>query len=296
MILVAGGTGTLGTRVVRALSDAPVRVLTRSSDRASHLSAEIVVGDVREPATLPPALHGVTTVISAVQGFAGTDPGGATAVDLRGNSNLLRAAVTAGAQRFILISAVGAAPDSALDLRRVKHQAEQAVLRSGLETLVIRPTVYLETWLGILSSMIETKRAVTLFGRGANPINFVSADDVAALVDHATRAPELAGATLEIGGPDNLTLNELARTLLTRHGLPEKINHVPLPVLRAVATLARPFKPSVAALAQFGITMDVTDMTLAEDTARARVPGLPLTSVADVVALSPQRQQGGRSM
>lgn len=284
MILVAGGTGTLGTRVVRALSGVPVRVLTRSSDRASHLSAEIVVGDVREPATLPPALHGVTTVISAVQGFAGTDPGGATAVDLRGNSNLLRAAVTAGAQRFILISAVGAAPDSVLDLRRVKHQAEQAALRSGLETLVIRPTVYLETWLGILSSMIETKRAVTLFGRGANPINFVSADDVAALVDHATRAPELAGATLEIGGPDNVTLQELACTLLARHGLPEKINHVPLPVLRAVATLARPFKPSVAALARFGITMDVTDMTLAEDTARARVPGLPLTSVADVVA------------
>lgn len=285
MILVAGGTGTLGTRVVRAIaaSGTPVRVLTRNADRASDLPAEIVVGDVREPATLTQALRGVTMVVSAVQGFAGTDPGGATAVDLRGNENLLRAATAA--QRFVLISAVGAAPDSPLDLRRVKHQAETAARRSHLETTVIRPTVYLETWLGILSEMIETKRAVTIFGRGNNPINFVSADDVAALVEHATRTPDLAGATLEIGGPDNLTLNELARTLLARHDIPEKINHVPLPVLRAVATLARPLKPSVAALARFGITMDCTDMTLAEDTARARIPGLPLTRSADVIAL-----------
>lgn len=230
-------------------------------------------------------MRGVTTVVSAVQGFAGTDPGGATAVDLRGNENLLHAAVAAGAQRFVLISAVGAAPDSSLDLRRVKHQAELAAQHSRLETTVVRPTVYLETWLGILSEMIETRQAVTIFGRGTNPINFVSADDVAALVDHATRSPELAGATLEIGGPDNLTLNELARTLVARHGIPEKINHVPLPVLRAVATLARPFKPSVAALARFGIIMDATDMTLAEDTARARVSDLPLTRVADVIAL-----------
>ncbi|MFI6101396.1 SDR family oxidoreductase [Lentzea sp. NPDC051213] len=283
---MAGGTGTLGTRAVRALSASgvPVRVLTRSADRAGGLPAEIVVGDVRDPATLAQAMRGVTTVVSAVQGFAGTDPGGATAVDLRGNENLLSAAVAAGAERFVLISAAGAAPDSSLDLRRIKHQAETTALRSELKTTIIRPTVYLETWLGILTEMIEAKRAVTIFGRGDNPINFVSADDVAALVEHATRSPELAGATLEIGGPDNLTLNELARAVLARHGVPEKVSHVPLLVVRAVATLARPVKPSIAALARFGVAMDSTDMTLAADTARAQVPGLPLTSVADVIA------------
>jgi uncharacterized protein YbjT (DUF2867 family) len=289
MILVAGGTGTLGTRVVRAInaSGTPVRVLTRNADRASALRAdgvEIVVGDVRDPATLTPAMHGVTTVVSAVQGFAGLDPGGATAVDLGGNENLLRAAEAAGVRRFVLISAVGAAPDSPLDLRRVKHQAETTAQRSRLKTTIIRPTVYLETWLGILTEMIETKRAITLFGRGDNPINFVSADDVAALVERATHTPELAGATVEIGGPGNLTLNELSRALLARHNVPEKINHVPLPVLRAVATLLRPIKPAIAALARFGITMDSTDMTLAADTARATVPNLPLTRFDAVLA------------
>ena len=289
MILVAGGTGTLGTRVVRAInaSGAPVRVLTRNAGRASALRAdgiEIVVGDVRDPATLAPAVHGVTTVVSAVQGFAGLDPGGATAVDLGGNENLLRAAEAAGARRFVLISAVGAAPDSPLDLRRVKHEAETAAQRSPLETTIIRPTVYLETWLGLLTEMIETKRVITVFGRGDNPINFVSADDVAALVERATHTPELAGATLEIGGPADLTLNELSRTLLARHKVPEKINHVPLPVLRAVATLLRPIKPAIATLARFGIIMDTTDMTLAADTARAAVPNLPLTGLDAALA------------
>lgn len=295
MILIAGGTGTLGTRTVRAINagGAPVRVLTRDANRASELHAEIIVGDVRDPATLAPAMRGVTTVVSAIQGFAGVDPNGATAVDLRGNENLLRAAAAAGVQRFVLISAAGAAPNSPLELRRIKHQAETTALRSSMPTTIIRPTVYLETWLGILTEMVESKRAVTVFGHGDNPINFVSADDVAALIERATRSSDLAGTTLEIGGPENLTLNQLSRKVLARTQTPEKIHHVPLPLLRAAALLLRPIKPAIATLAQFGITMDTTDMTLTTDTARATIPDLPLTHPDDILTHASESGGGG---
>lgn len=289
MILVAGGTGTLGTRTVRALTErgTPVRVLTRHAERASQLTGhgvEVSVGDVRDVDAVGRAMEGVTTVVSAIQGFAGLEPAGATAVDLDGNANLLRAARAARTPRFILISATGAAPQSPLVLRRIKHQAEQAVMQSGMKWTVIRPTVYLETWIGLLGDMISTKRSVILFGRGDNPINFVSANDVAALVERATRSSELVGATLEIGGPENLTLNDLARRLLVRHAVDGPIRHVPLPVLRAIAALLRPVKPTIATLAQFGVIMDTTDMTLAADTARDKVPGLPVTRLDDLLA------------
>ncbi|MBJ7594528.1 MAG: NAD(P)H-binding protein, partial [Candidatus Dormibacteraeota bacterium] len=110
MILVAGGSGRLGTLVVRRLArdGHDVRVLTRDPARAQHLSdvAEVVVGDVRDPSTLPGALHGVTTVVSAVHGFDG--PGGVTpaSVDRDGNARLIDAAAAAGAD-VVLVSIVG---------------------------------------------------------------------------------------------------------------------------------------------------------------------------------------------
>src|SRR5205823_2532373 len=123
---------------------------------------------------------------------------------------------------------------------------------------------------------------IMLFGRGDNPINFVSASDVAALVKHACRTGELAGVTVEIGGPENLTLNDLAARLVAQHGS-GTIKHLPLPMLRLVAAAMRPVKPTIATLARFGVIMDTTDMTLAHDTGRARVPDLPSTSPGDLL-------------
>ena len=289
MILVAGGTGTLGTRVVRALSESgtSVRVLTRHAERAQDLASdtvEIAVGDVQDLQSVTAAMRDVQTVVSAVQGFAGVEPAGPAAVDLDGNANLVRAAKAAGGKRFVLVSAAGAAPDSPLLLRRMKFAAEQTVTDSGLEWCVLRPTVYLETWLGLLGDMATTKGSVTLFGRGNNPINFVSADDVAALTIRAVRCADLTGTLLEIGGPQDLTLNALARHVLAAHGRDPKIHHVPLPILRTLSAMLRPVKPNVAMLAKFGVVMDTTDMTLHHDSARAAIPDLPSTSLETIEA------------
>jgi uncharacterized protein YbjT (DUF2867 family) len=294
MILVAGGTGTLGTRLVRALtgSGMPVRVLTRDAGRASHLTGdclEVHVGDIRDPNALAEAMHDVSAVVSAVQGFAGPDAVGAQAVDIDGNANLTRAALAEGTRRFVLLSVAGAAPNSSFELRRDKYRSEEALMRSGLEWTVVRPTAYLETWLGLLADMIASRGSATIFGRGNNPINFVSASDVAALVENVLLSNEMVGATLEIGGPEDLTLNGLAERLIANHGTKVPIRHVPLPLLRLMSTLLRPIKPTIATLASFGVAMDTNEMTLAHDTARAMVPELPATRLADLLAAEPTR-------
>ncbi|HWU23326.1 MAG TPA: NAD(P)H-binding protein, partial [Nocardioides sp.] len=60
MILVAGGTGTLGRELVARLraSGHEVRVLTRDAERARGLDAEVAIGDVRDAATLAAAVRG----------------------------------------------------------------------------------------------------------------------------------------------------------------------------------------------------------------------------------------------
>ena len=89
------------------------------------------VGDVRDAATLAAAIDGVTTVVSAVQGFAG--PGRVTpaSVDRDGNANLVDAASAVGAD-VVLMSVVGASPDSPMELFRAKYEAETNLRASGV--------------------------------------------------------------------------------------------------------------------------------------------------------------------
>src|SRR5437764_8867374 len=102
MIAVAGGTGRLGTLVVKRLAarGLEVRVLTRDPNRARHLSgcaAEVGGCDVRDRASVESALSGVTTVVSAVHGFSGPGRVSPESVDRDGNANLVDAAVAVGA-------------------------------------------------------------------------------------------------------------------------------------------------------------------------------------------------------
>src|SRR5450631_3802228 len=116
MILLAGGTGRLGTVLAARLTGRglAVRVLTRDPARAAHLAAqgaEIATGDVRDRPSLDPAVRGADVVVSAVHGFAGPGRVSPATVDFQGNVNLIDAARAAGAE-VVLMSVVGAAADS----------------------------------------------------------------------------------------------------------------------------------------------------------------------------------------
>src|SRR5256885_8158430 len=102
MILIVGGTGTLGTKLVDRLSarGLPVRILARHPARASGTVSgpvEMVEGDVRDRPSLLRSMDGVDTVVSAVHGFAGLGGSSPESVDFRGNANLIDAAAAMGA-------------------------------------------------------------------------------------------------------------------------------------------------------------------------------------------------------
>jgi uncharacterized protein YbjT (DUF2867 family) len=180
-----------------------VRVLTRVPGRAAHLvgpGVEVARGDVRDPASLATALDGAATVISAVHGFAG--PGGVSpaSVDRAGNANLIAAAARTGAA-FVLVSVVGASARHPIGLFRAKHAAEVTLRASGLPWTIVRATAFMETWATIMGRTLRASGTILVFGRGDNPVNFVSATDVAALVALAATSPGLRGQVLELGGP-----------------------------------------------------------------------------------------------
>lgn len=283
MIAVAGGTGTLGTRLVPLLTGQghAVRVLTRDPARARHLTTldvDVVHGDVRDPASVARALHGADTVISAVHGFAG--PGGVSpaTVDRAGNANLVGATVRTGAA-LVLVSVVGASPDHPIGLFRAKHAAEATLRASGIPWTIVRATAFMETWGTIMGGSLQTSGTTMVFGRGDNPINFVSATDVAALVGLAATDPGLRGQIVEIGGPDNLTFNQVAAIVRDTAGHRGTVRHIPRPALRAMAYLTTAIKPALARQARAALAMDTLDMTFDAAVARRAFPGLPNTDM-----------------
>ena len=272
MIAVAGGTGRLGTLVVKRLAarGLEVRVLTRDPHRACHLSdcvAEVVSCDVRDRASVESALPGATIVVSAVHGFAGPGRVSPESVDRDGNANLVEAAGAVGAD-MVLLSVVGAAERSPMELFRAKYAAEQNLRLSGVGWTIVRATAFVELWAEIMKKPI-------VFGHGENPINFVSVDDVAAVVERAVTDTGLRGQVIEVGGPQNLTFNELAALLQRVRGRPAKVRHVPPRLLRAMAPFARQARAAIA--------MDTVDMTF-EAPARQAFADLPMTEIHAALA------------
>ncbi|MEO8687812.1 MAG: NmrA family NAD(P)-binding protein [Solirubrobacteraceae bacterium] len=268
MIAVAGGTGRLGSRVVRRLaaSGLDVRVLTRDGARAQHLSesaAEVVTCDVRDRAGMQAALQGIALAVSAVHGFAGPGHVSPESVDRLGNANLVDAAADVGAD-VVMLSVVGASAEHPMELFRAKYAAEAHLRNSGVRWTIVRATAFVELWAEIMAKPI-------VFGRGENPINFVSVEDVSVVVERAVIDARLRGAVIEVGGPQNLTFNQLAALIQNVRGRQAKVRHVPRGLLRAIAPLAR--QPRAA------IAMDTIDMTFDVAAAGHALVELPMTDI-----------------
>lgn len=285
VIVVAGGSGLLGRLVVSDLAarGERVRVLVRDAGRARSVlgdDVEVVAGDVRSRDGLDELVAGARAVVSAVHGFLGGRGAGPVQVDERGNASLVDAATAAGAD-VVLVSVLGASPDSPLDLFRAKAHAEQHLRRSATPWTIVRPPAYLETWLAILTKTAGTSGRPLIFGRGEAPIRFVSAGDVASVVSRAATDATLRGQVLEVAG-EPLTMTDLARALQDARGWHGPPRHLPRTVLRTLAIAARPICPAFARQNHTALAMDTGQLTI--DISAANTLGFPAHTLSDVIA------------
>lgn len=288
MILVAGGTGRLGTKVVTLLRRRgdQVRVLTRDKSRAAHLPSsglEIVEGDVRDAESVRRAMVGARTVVSAIQGFAGTKNGNPATIDRDGNHNLIMAAREAAVDHFVLVSVKDAGPDHPAELMNMKYAAEQDLKTSGLGWTIIRPTAYMELYCELLGRPLLDKGKTKVFGRGQNPINWVSAADVAEFVALAILDPAMRGEVIEVGGPGNMTMTTFVDVFQKETGSTGKVGHVPPVVMRLMASVMKLVNSGMARQIQMGIILDTHAQAFDPLDTRRRYPSIPLTCLDEVV-------------
>jgi len=261
-------------------------VLTRDRSRAAHVAGagvEIVEGDVRDLAAVRRAVTGTRTVISAIQGFAGTKDGSPGTIDRDGNRNLIRAAREAGVEHFVLVSVRDASPNHPADLMRMKYAAEQDLKASGLGWTIIQPAAYMETWCEVLGRPLLVKGKTQVFGRGRNPINWVSASDVAEFVVRATVDKAMRGEVIEVGGPENLTMTAFVDKFRTETGSSGTVGHIPRVAMRLIGIPMIFVNPEMARQIQMGVIMDTRPQAFDAAVTRRRFPSIPVTSLNEVV-------------
>lgn len=264
MVLVVGGTGQLGSVVVEKLlhEGRAVRVLSHTPERAERLralGAEVAQGDLRDRASLERACRDVDEIVAAAHAVMGRGRAGSRFVDDEGNRALIDVAKAARVRHFVFVSALGADPKSPVDFFRIKHGVERHLEASGLSYTILRPPAFMETWAKLVGEPVVQQGKVTLFGPGTNPVNFISASDVAHFVLVALDNPEARGRTLAIGGPENLTLREVAAIFERVSGKRAKVKGMPSGMIRLMAALIAPFHEGVARVMRMSYLMATTD-------------------------------------
>ena len=143
-VLVVGATGYIGHAVVtEAVQNGHDVIAVTRSAPADHRfdGAEVVVADVTDPAALPGVFgRSIDVVISCLGCHSGT-PKDFDDIDYRATLDILNAAIGNGAKQFILLSAICVRkPDLPLQLAKLKM--EDALIRSGIDYAIVRPTAY----------------------------------------------------------------------------------------------------------------------------------------------------------
>jgi NADH dehydrogenase len=245
-VLVTGGTGFVGPYVVHELRarEVPVRALVRDASRGTRLAnwgAELAVGDVTDPASLRIACEGVDAVVHLVAIIRGR-PQDFERVMAEGTRNVVAAAQSAGARRFVLASALGLdeRTKDAVPYFAAKWQMEAAVREAGLEYVIFRPSFVFGRDGGVLPTFVRLARfspVTPIIGPGTQRLQPIWVEDLAQSYGLALTEPAAANRTFELGGPDAVTWNEFWQRLKRVLGVRRPSVHVPFGAMRAQATV-----------------------------------------------------------
>lgn len=230
-ILLFGATGTIGRAVLRALQRRGHHVVAYArSSPVDNLGAEIRTGSLEDPGSLAETVFkGVSydVIISCMASRSGV-PEDAWAVDYRAHLNILKAAQTAGAGHFILLSSI-CVQKPLLAFQQAKLAFESALIASGMRYSIIRPTAYFKS----LSGQVERVRAgkpFLLFGDGnLTACKPIGDDDLADFMANCIDDAAMHNRILPIGGPgDAMTPRQQGEILFRLLGRPPKFRRVPL--------------------------------------------------------------------
>ena len=278
-VVVFGGAGFLGRQLVHRLTaeGMTVRVAVRHPDLAQielrpigFDQVTVVPADVRDQTSVAAAIAGADAIVNTVSAYV--EKSGVTfeAVHVQGAETVAREAVAAGVARLVLVSGIGADPESSSPYIRARGRGEKVVQQTFPEARIVRPGALFgpgDALFGTLADLVRLLPVLPLIGGGRTRLQPVFVEDVAEAVANILTDPGTIGQTYELAGPGVYTLRELVT--MTLHLMRKRRLLIPVPF--AVTEIqARLFE----LLPNPPLTTGQVDLLKADNLASGTLPGL----------------------
>jgi uncharacterized protein YbjT (DUF2867 family) len=199
-ILVIGGTGRIGSKVVQRLRDAGHEVLPASPESGVN----IVTGE-----GLDTAMAGTSVVVDLANSPPPYTGDAALKFFRAAGEHILAAEKQAGVKQHVALSIVGTDRPGINDYFQAKAEQERLIRESGVPYTIIHSTQFFDFLPGIIESGTEGDK-VRL--SSAN-VQLIAADDVADAVARNALAPPVNGV-VEIAGPDRASIADVAKRFM----------------------------------------------------------------------------------
>jgi NADH dehydrogenase len=246
MILVTGGAGVMGSRLVRELVKAGnrVRVLTLPKDpnvsRIDGLDCEILYGDVSDADSLKGVFEGVTTVYHLAAIIIAYDSGLFQKINVDGTKNMVEGAASAGAKHFVYVSSASAISPNASPYARSKMEADCIVTsQEKMSFTIVRPTLVYDRNGGqefmMFMDYLKKYPVVPFIGRGRAKKNPVFVDDFVQGMLAIANNPKTYGKIYNFSGGEEVSMWDLAHLMLKNQGLSKLFIPIPIPICRLLA-------------------------------------------------------------
>lgn len=290
LVTVFGGSGFIGTQVVRALAKQGLRV--RVAVRQPHIAynmrlmgdvgqVDVVQANVRNEASVRRALEGASAAINLVGVLYETGRQKFDAIQTEGARIVAAMARDMGVPRLIHMSALGADAASEARYARSKAEGEAAVRAAFPQATIFRPSIVFGQGDGFFNKfgeMAVMSPVLPLIGGGETRFQPVFVGDVAQAFARAVVDPSAAGQTYELGGPGVFSFRELLELVLRETERRRVLLPLPFPIAELIGKLCEPiafFTPVAPPL-----TADQVKLLKTDNVVSGALPGLAELGIA----------------
>ncbi len=256
-ILVTGATGFVGRHVVPCLVESghAVRILARGPVRQHLLpdGVEVSYASLTDQEGLEAALSGIDAVVHLVAIIRERGEATFDSVNHLGTARLVKAALSAGVSRFVLMGAIGAVDDPRFPYLQSKWRGEQALIQSGIPYTILRGSIIFgegDEFINALGGLVRVFPLVPVIGRGKVRFQAIHVEDVAHSIARTLELDETENRIIEIGGPEYLTYNGILDTIAETYGCKRLKLHLPIGLMRPVVRLMEKLLPHPPATSQ----------------------------------------------
>lgn len=235
MELVTGGTGYVGSRLLRRLAaeGRPVRALARRPERLELLDGvEGVRGDLLTGAGLEEALEGATSAYYLVHSMEAGSNGDFAGRDRRAAEAFGEAAARAGVERVVYLG--GIVPEGPLSPHlRSRLEVEEILLGAVPGSTALRASIVIGAGspsFRVLVRLVERLRVLPLPRWRSNRTQPIDERDVIEFLARTPQVPAVAGRSLDVAGPDVMTYGRMIERIAEAMG----VGRLPLALSRSL--------------------------------------------------------------